>query len=102
MLDQLTVDDFKGAIGQSFALQADDEATLDLELIEASTLDAGVPSKDGKGVRNPFQIMFRGPADPIAPQRIYELENDGVGTLEIFLVPVGQDAAGVRYQAVFS
>ena len=36
------------------------------------------------------------------PQLIYSLEHATLGTLEVFLVPVGPDAVGMRYDAVFS
>ena len=41
--------------------------------------------------------------DPrVLPQRIYRLEHNGLGELDIFLVPIGKDADGVSYQAMFN
>ena len=46
--------------------------------------------------------VFRGPEAPILPQAIYSLELESLGRLEIFLVPVGPQAGGMGYEAVFS
>jgi hypothetical protein len=36
------------------------------------------------------------------PQRIYRLQHEELGQLELFLVPIGPDADGMCYEAVFS
>ncbi|MBE0611635.1 MAG: hypothetical protein IH609_19800 [Dehalococcoidia bacterium] len=54
------------------------------------------------GGRQPFSLVFRGPANPLLPQAIYRLESDAVEPLEIFLVPIGRDADGVTYEAIFN
>ena len=49
-----------------------------------------------------FSLVFSGPrVDPLS-QRIFRLDHDEIGSLELFLVPIAEDAAGVRYQAVFN
>jgi hypothetical protein len=102
VLDQLSVDDFKPAVGSTFVLDAGDDARLDLELIEARPHDPEAPAQDESGKRTPFALVFRGPPEPIMPQRIYRIEHDSVGPLEIFIVPLGPHAEGMRYEAVFA
>ncbi|HZS39490.1 MAG TPA: hypothetical protein VFF06_21815 [Polyangia bacterium] len=52
--------------------------------------------------RAPFSLLFRGDrAQPLAQQR-YPFEHDALGALEIFIVPIGPDEHGLRYQAVFN
>jgi hypothetical protein len=97
MLDKLTRDQFAGYLRQSFRLRSETSA-FDLELIEVRNL-AGPLSPSG---REPFALLFRGPAEPILPQRIYPLEHAGLGKLDVFLVPVGPDDQGMRYEAVFN
>jgi hypothetical protein len=46
--------------------------------------------------------MFRGPTGPILPQRIYRLRHPVMGELDLFLVPIGPDGEGMRYEAVFT
>jgi hypothetical protein len=90
--------DFAACLQQSFRV-ALGSASLDLELVGADPLGSGDPAP---GRRRPFSLIFHGPQAPVLPQRIYRLENAVLGTLEIFLVPIGPDAAGLRYEAIFT
>jgi len=49
-----------------------------------------------------FSLIFTGTASPWLPQGTYKLDHPRMGECELFLVPIGPDAAGMRYQAVFS
>lgn len=49
-----------------------------------------------------FSLFFTGIASPWLPQGSYQLVHPQMGGCELFLVPLGPDAAGMRYQAVFS
>lgn len=103
MLDRLTVASFAPTLGDTYILVDDDAGLrLDLELIEAATHPADAPPTDAAGRRTPFSLLFRGPREPVLAQRIQRLEHDALGPLEIFLVPVGRDDTGTRYEAVFS
>jgi hypothetical protein len=101
VLEGLTVDTFAGAVGDAFALDHDG-GRLELELVEASPIEADAPAIAADGVRTPFSLLFRGPLNPILPQRIYPLRHDAIGALQIFIVPVARTAAGVEYQAIFT
>ena len=101
MLDKLTVDDFRSTVGDRFKVDLDGTGTLELEVVEAATHDPEAAITDDSGTRSPFSVEFRGPTEPVLPQRIYHLEHDKVGALEIFVVPIGVDAAGAHYEAVF-
>jgi hypothetical protein len=96
VLEGLTVERFAPTVGDVFALHGATPEPLRLELEAARSHDA-----PGAGTRTPFSLFFRGPVEPVLPQRIYRLEHAGLGTLEIFLVPVGHDATGTAYEAVF-
>ena len=98
MLDKLTHDDFLSSLNQKFVVHHD-AGTLEAELIECRKLASpGGPSTR----RQPFAILFRGPRQPVLVQRIYKFEGGSMGPLEIFIVPVGPDANGMRYEAIFS
>jgi hypothetical protein len=93
-----TLDDFRAAVGGTFALHAGDGLGLELRLVDAQATGdraAGVP-------RDPFRLAFLGPADPSLPQRTYRLEHDALGELDVFLVPIGRDAGGTTYEAIFA
>ncbi len=98
MLGKLTPADFSKCLNKAFNLRLE-SATLVLELITVDEPGTGAP---GGGRRQPFSLTFRGPEEPVLPQRVYALEHATMGRLEIFLVPIGPDEAGICYQAVFS
>lgn len=51
----------------------------------------------------PFSLVFAGPPEPRLVQRTHRLEHQVLGALEIFLVPIGQDASGgILYEATFN
>jgi hypothetical protein len=102
VLDRLTIDDFRPIIGRSFALDLDGDGTLELDLTEARTIEPDAPPTGPDGHRTPFALLFRGPAEPLLPQRTYRLEQETVGALEIFIVPVACSDAGADYEAIFT
>jgi hypothetical protein len=40
--------------------------------------------------------------EPFLPQGMRKLQHETVGELDLFLVPVGQDAQGFQYEAAFN
>ena len=75
------------------------ETTQTLTLVEVRPLP---PQNFAGMVRHPFSLLFRSPSQIALPQRLYRLNNAAMGALDVFLVPVGRDAAGVIYEAVFN
>jgi hypothetical protein len=69
-----------------------------LTLVEASAL----PSGNYRNEREPFQLRFRGPGPRHLPQQIHLLENQALGSIAIFLVPIGRDGDDFIYQAIFN
>lgn len=61
--------------------------------------DLGREDEEPTG-RRPFSALFSQPGPGILPQRIYTLHHDAVGTLPLFLVPVGREGEDVLYEAV--
>ncbi len=97
MQDLPTRDEFEKCLRNTFRIRDGVVNPPDLELIEVSA-----PRVSAAPNGRPFSLLFRAPGSLVMPQRIYSLEHDGLGTLSIFLVPVGQDPAGMRYEAVFN
>ena len=97
MLQNSTYEVFAKLVNQKFSLVYD-SGRLAVELIECKTLNA--QAQDGQ--REPFSLIFRGPAGPLLPQRIYTFDFGELGCSDIFIVPIGPDAAGMRYEAVFN
>jgi hypothetical protein len=83
-------------VHQIFRIEGDD-GTADMELISIRRL----PSQPS-ATRQPFALAFRGPAAPGWPQRTCRVSAAGLGELDVFLVPIGPDAKGMQYEAIFS
>jgi hypothetical protein len=100
MLDKLTVSQFAECLGGTFRVDFGAAEPLPTELVEATAR----ASSGGRAPhqRQPFSLVFRGPMQPILPQRIYPIENERMGALEIFIVPIGPDDVGMLYQAIFN
>jgi hypothetical protein len=90
-LGSLTADDFEPCRGERFTVGA-----------VAVTLAAVDRMGRRSGHRDPFSLLFRGPAAPVLPQGGYQLEHQALGRLELFLVPIGADADAVTYEAIFT
>ncbi len=96
---QLLFEDFADKIGSAFLLREQDATGVSLILRAAEALN---PAMGLRGARPPFSLVFLGKDPRVLPQRVYHMEHEQLGALEIFLVPVGKDAEGVSYQATFN
>jgi hypothetical protein len=103
-LASLTAASFEDVDGQYFEAQRMDEAegaegaeTISLSLDRITRF--GEPNAGG---RQPFSLIFRGPASPALPQGIHHLTHPDLGPLEIFLVPIDPGGQGSAYEAVFT
>jgi hypothetical protein len=100
-LASVTRETFAPHIGSAFAVAAQVQDApgepLSFTLVDATPIGDGSP--DG---RAPFAIIFRGPATPLLAQQVVPLEHPELGGLALFLVPIGVDAEGARYEAVFN
>jgi hypothetical protein len=83
---------FAGHLNSKFRLLH--EPPTELELVEVS---------DGStGDHINFSLLFRGPQQPLLPQRSYAIEHDALGRFDLFIVPIQRDTQGLKYQAVFN
>ena len=105
MLEMLSADDFTKHINDISKLKLDQLAagseldSLNLTLFAVSLLNSGEVEK---GKRKPFSVLFKGPAEPVLPQKIYTLEHQAMNTLSLFLVPLGPRDDGMVHEAVFT
>ncbi|HYH21253.1 MAG TPA: hypothetical protein VD995_21815 [Azospirillum sp.] len=99
MLKPLTIDDFADKIGQPFKIKFEDDVEIDLALTKVELGKHKLPG----AARDPFSVIFSGPENLRLSQGTFPLEHETLGSLPIFIVPVGQNADGtISYQAVFS
>jgi hypothetical protein len=99
-MQSLSIETFAPLLETTFQLQGgSDGDSVTLRLVDVRSL--GVQPHAPRV--EPFALEFAGPPEPRLEQRIYVLEHETLGTVEIFLVPLGFDpAGGVRYEAVFN
>jgi len=98
-LESLTHDRFAACLDQPFVAAIGEEKTIELLLFEVKRRGGSDPARDR---REPFSLLFRGPLAPVLPQQIYPLGNETLGEVALFLVPIGPDADGMVYEAVFN
>lgn len=102
MLQELTLNDFAPHLGSKFKLPLDSGQYLDIELVEATPLNMGGARPAQLSQRGAFSISFLAPKEAELPQQIYRLEHEVMGELEIFLVPIGRAANGLKCEAIFN
>jgi hypothetical protein len=94
----LTIDSFAPCLNQGFSI-ALEESALELTLVQTKRL----PVTPFPGMlREPFSLRFRSASQTVLPQRIYPMRNAVIGEIEMFIMPIARDAAGVVYEAIFN
>lgn len=95
-LNQLRAEDFEPLVGQSLAVECL-HGTVDCELTAVSRLPPHA-LRD----QPPFALMLRAPPGRPFDQGMVALAHPVHGRLEVFIVPLGPDAAGLRYEITFN
>ena len=99
MLETFTADTFTPRVGETFRFVVDEEWEMRARL--TSVTPWGDETARARG-RQPFTLLFHAPRESQVPQSIYRVENENMEPFELFLVPVGADGEGMRYEAVFT
>lgn len=98
MLDQLSISDFSPYLNQNITIRFAPGLELSATLIDARSWGDLIENQ-----RQPFSLIFRAAQkNEYYPQAIYTLIHPTLGELPIFFVPLGPDAQGMRYEAVFN
>ena len=88
-------EDFAAAVSSGFGVHSGSDAPVEFTLVECNTL---VDSS----THECYTLLFRGPSDQPPVQGIYHLENDKLGKLQLFLVPIKRDDQGLYFEAVMN
>jgi hypothetical protein len=99
MLDTLTLETFKPLVGRPFAVVVDEDRFMPAHLVAVQPL---ATDSDSRRRRDPFTLVFRGPAGGHLPQDSYDLKSQDLELPGVFLVPIGPDEHGMLYEAVFT
>ena len=101
MLDKLTDEDFTSHLHQKFSVQIESMEPIELELVDVVKL--GEPRESARVRRQAFSIQFLGPVSNLyLQQHVYRIEHEQMGSLDLFLVPLGPENGRMRYEAVFN
>lgn len=99
MLDKYQSTDFLPRLNQTFRICLEGLAPIDLELVAVNELATTAQP----GARRPFSLHFLGPvSSQYLLQHIYQMENQHLGMLDLFIVPLGPEAGRMRYEAIFT
>ena len=101
-MDKLASGDFRPYLNQKFLIHYGKGETLDVELIEVADLNDH-PQEPIPGKRIPFSLIWRSAnRTQYLPQHTFTITHEEMGSLAIFIVPLGADSVGMRYQAIFA
>src|SRR5438132_10339172 len=95
MPEFFTIEMFEGHRNSRFTMRYGDSQTAELELV--SVKDVGSSERQKQ-----FSLQFLGPVDAPISQGIFRIVHDKLGDLDLFLVPIGRDDNGVKYEAIFN
>jgi hypothetical protein len=95
MLETWTRELFEQALNSRFEMGIPGIGRQSLELIAVSRY----PSSPAVVA---FSVLFRGPLEQPFSQGTYSICHDRMGQADLFLVPVGREADGMHYEAVFN
>ena len=96
-LASLVLEQFQPLVNTDFLIR-DHQVTA--KLIEAQALKGA----SGSLKRLPFRLLFvtDGLATPMFRQGVMQLDHKELGTLELFMVAIGQRESGLAYEAIFN
>jgi hypothetical protein len=96
MTEQLHCADFAAHVGSVFAIHYGADAALEVYLVGAAELRAPTPGGHA------FQLIFQSDRQAYLPQGSYLVRHAALGDQQIFIVPIGPNEQGMRYEAIFS
>jgi hypothetical protein len=95
MIENLTKQQFIDNVASIFIARQPQGPNFELKLTDV--VDHGSTPKQEQ-----FSLMFTGPLAVPPRQAIYSLEHPVLGTFDLFLVPVAQNADSFGYEAVIN
>jgi len=89
-----SADVFASLVG-SYFIVSDGDARLQLQLVDVVLHDRG---QRPEALPDPFSLIFSSPWNEKLATQVYEVENQGIGRLAMFITPVAQNI----YEAPFN
>jgi len=95
----LTYEDFADKLDAQFVISEEGMPRVVMTLMECELHKTRQLPPSG---RPSFSLIFVADTPQMLEQRLYRLEQERMGVIDIFLVPVGKAARGFQYQALFN
>lgn len=104
MSDDLDAATFSTQLNTAFRILQSSTPVVEVELVEVADKGATDGQQPPAAARRQqrFSLVFRGPRGKLLQQGMYQTQHNQLGSLDLFLVPVGRDHDGVYYEAVFN
>ena len=102
MIDKVSASDFKEFQGKTFLLVLDENATIEVELLQVESRGGDANRPGQLSERTPFSLVFRIPEEMALVQKMYTMKHKQLGTFQLFLVPIGPFHNETRLEAVFN
>jgi hypothetical protein len=97
--------EFSAYLNTSFWISMGTFDTLEIELVAVNDLKRSSTTKEpSTAKRERFSLIFQGPKNTPLKQDTYVVKHHNLGTVSIFLVPMGNDKSGTGlcYEAIVS
>jgi len=103
LLDTATSATFQPHVGDHFEVTPQQGEPFEAVLSSWEETTYGSPGEWRQATqRVPFSLVFRGPADGAVSQQTCGFRHAQLGQFDLFIVPLGPDEQGMRYEAVVS
>ena len=99
MSDIQTEAEFAKHVNTNFRIEIEGSAPIDLKLV--SVTPRKIEPTEQQGMER-FSAVFSGPLEFLLPQQTFHVTHPEMGEFDVFLVAIGQEADGFRYEAVYN
>jgi hypothetical protein len=99
MSDMQSEAEYSRNLNTKFRLLVDAPIPIELTLVEVSPRK--VEPHEQAGMER-FSAIFMGPREIFLPQQMYRVSHPDMGEFDVFLVALGEEPDGFRYEAVYN
>jgi hypothetical protein len=99
MSDFQTEAAFAKNVNTNFRVELEGAGHINLKLVAVTPRK--IEPNEQAGMER-FSAVFSGPLDPFLPQATYHVTHPEMGEFHVFLVAIGKEADGFRYEAVYN
>lgn len=99
MSEWQTAEEFSQHLNTPFRVQVDAPSPIDLTLVGVESRPSDATEEQGM---ERFSVFFSGSPDILLPQGTFMLAHPQMGEFYVFLVAIGKETNGYRYEAVYN